>query len=92
MIYFSASVRNPYWNERFANLWYKWGNTPLKNKQWEAQFAKTDNLLHVEISITTRQDHAGARLELALFGYELHLHLYDRRHWDDSKGQWHEYG
>lgn len=91
MIYFNTSIRNPYWANRFDNLFFKWGNTPWKHKQWEFQFMKSEYLLHLELEYTTRQDHAGARVELALFGYELHLNLHDSRHWDYKKGQWHEY-
>lgn len=91
MIYFNFNIRNPWWPDRFANLLCRSGNTPWKHKHWEVEVIKNDNLLRVEAEYTIRQDHSGINLELGLLGYELHLKLYDSRHWDYEKGKWYTY-
>lgn len=92
MIYFNINIRNPWWTDRYANLWYKIGKTPLKNKYWEMQSIKTDNILRLEFSFTVREDHAGLNLEIGLLGYEIHFTLYDNRHWNYKLGTWQKYG
>ena len=91
MIYLNINIRNPFWTERFDNLWNRSGKTPFKNKFWEVQVLKNDNLLRLEFEVTTMQDHAGANLELGLFGYEIHFTFYDNRHWNYEKNRWHNY-
>jgi hypothetical protein len=90
MIYFNFNIRNP-WGSDFKSLWWKSGDTLFKHKHWEAQAIKNDNWLRFEVGFTVRQDHAGANLELGLFGYEIHFTFYDSRHWDDEKGCWVDY-
>jgi hypothetical protein len=91
MIYFNINIRNPWWN-RFESLWEKSGDTPWKNKYWEAQLMKDDELFRIEFSFTTRQDHSGVRLELGLLGYKASFTFYDSRHWNDEEGRWYVYG
>jgi hypothetical protein len=88
MIYFNINIRNPLWPERFQNIWNTAGSTPIKNKYWEVQVIKNDNLFRIEFGWTIQQDHAGVNLELGLLGYEIHFTLYDNRHWNYEKGQW----
>lgn len=88
MIYLNLNLRNPWWMERFADIKTWHGSTPMKNKYWEIQVIKTDNLFRFEFEFTIRQDHAGMNLELGLFGYEIHFTIYDNRHWDYENGQW----
>lgn len=87
MIYFNFNIRNPWW-DRFANIKVWSGETPIKHKYWEVQITKCDNLLRVEFETTTRQDHAGVRLELGLLGYEIDFTIYDNRHWNSEEGRW----
>lgn len=91
MIYFNVNVRNPWWN-RFENLWNKSGPTPFKNKYWEAEFIKDDELFRIEFEWSIRQDHAGVKLELGLLGYKGSFAVYDCRHWNDEEGRWYRYG
>lgn len=91
MIYFNINIRNPFWVDRFDNLYCKSGPTFWKNKYWEIQIIKNDNLLRYEFEFTIRQDHAGANLELGLFGYEIHFTIYDCRHWNYKLGKWENY-
>lgn len=88
MIYFNTNIRNPYWSERFKNIWWRAGHTPWENKFWEIQIIKNDNLFRIEFGFTVRQDHAGLNLELGLFGYEAHFTFYDNRHWNSEEGRW----
>lgn len=88
MIYFNLNLQNPRWNERFKNIWWKAGETPVKNKFWEIQILKNDNLLRLEVGFTVRQDHAGINLELGLLGYEIHFTIYDNRHWNYEENRW----
>lgn len=37
---------------------------------------------------TTKQDHAGLRLEVDLFGLELEVDIYDGRHWNHKANRW----
>lgn len=91
MIYFNINIRNPWWN-RFENLWNKSGDTPFKNKYWEAQIMKDDELLRIEFEWSARQDHAGVRFELGLLGYKFHFTFYDSRHWNIEEGRWYRPG
>lgn len=88
MIYLNLNIRNPWWPERFASIKTWHGSTPFKNKYWEIQILKNDNLLRFEFGFTIRGDHAGTNLELGLFGYEIHFTFYDHRHWDYEQGRW----
>lgn len=91
MIYFNINIRNPLWYDRFASLWCKSGNTLWKNKHWELQFMKIEELFRIEFEYTVKQDHAGVRLELALLGYKLAASFYDSRHWNYEKNHWENY-
>lgn len=91
MIYFNVNVRNPWWN-RFQNIWNKAGSTPFKNKYWEVQFMKDDELFRIEFEWSIRQDHAGIRLELGLLGYKGSFTIYDNRHWNYNEGRWYREG
>lgn len=88
MIYFNFNIRNPKWWDRFENIKCWMGDTPFKNKHWEVEIIKNDNILRLEFEVTTQQDHAGANIELGLFGYEAHFKFYDNRHWNNEEGRW----
>lgn len=88
MIYFNINIRNPAWWDRFKNIRSWSGSTPFEHKFWEAQIMKDGELLRIEFELTTRQDHAGARLELGLLGYKASFAIYDHRHWDYENNAW----
>ena len=90
MIYFNINLRNP-WGGDFKNIKVWHGATPFKNKYWEIQVIKLDNLFRLEFEFNIKQDHAGANLELGLFGYEIHFTFYDNRHWDYDNNSWMNY-
>ena len=88
MIYFNVNIRHPKWWNRFANLKNWFWETPINHKYIEIEVIKNDNLFRLEFEVTTQQDHAGANLELGLFGYEIHFTFYDNRHWNHEEGRW----
>jgi hypothetical protein len=90
MINLKFSVTNPWWN-RFDSLYSTSGSTPFKNKFWEIQTLKSDDILTFDLRVTTRQDHAGIDLWLGFFGYAVNLQFYDNRHWDSEVGDWQAY-
>lgn len=91
MIYFNFNLRNPWWDNRFENIYCASGETPIKHKFWEFQLMKTENVFRIELDVTTRCDHAGVNFELALLGYQFSINFYDSRHWHYEKGRWIDY-
>lgn len=91
MIYFNVNIRNPAWWDRFTNIKWWTGKTPIAHKFWEIQIVKCPELLRIEFEVTTQQDHAGMNIELALLGYQVGCTIYDNRHWDHDNKCWVEY-
>jgi len=85
MINFKFTVTNPY-TDRFECLYINSGKIPIKNKFWEIQIMKTDDIVSIDLQITHRTDHPGLSLDLALFGYSITLQIYDNRHWNITEG------
>ena len=88
MIYLGFSIRNPWWNRRFANLWHRWGDTGIPHKCWEVEIIRGDSLISLSLDISWQRDHAGIAVGLGLLGYEVHAELYDTRHWDHDQDRW----
>lgn len=40
---------------------------------------------------TRKQDHAGIRVSITLFGIDFNIELYDTRHWNDTNDCWETY-
>lgn len=91
MIYLNINIRNPWWSNRFENLYTKTFNTPWKNKFIEIQLMKDVELFRKEFEWTIKQDHAGVRIELGLIGYKAVFNFYDNRHWDYENNSWVKY-
>jgi len=90
MINIRYSLENPWWN-RFANIKSWAGKTPFKNKFWEVQVMRSDDIVAFDLRITTRTDHAGVDLWLGLLGYAVNLQFYDNRHWNTETNDWNVY-
>lgn len=90
MLHLNLKISNPL-SKRFKNIKCWSGATPFKNKFWEFQILATPDLICIDFSYTIRQDHAGLRLELGLFGYSIDFNLYDNRHWDYIGKKWEVY-
>lgn len=90
MINFSFNIHNPFSN-RFEIIKCWNGSTPFPNKHWELQLDKTNEVIGIDIRLTTRTDHAGLWIGLSLLGYDILFNFYDSRHWDPIKNQWEVY-
>jgi len=56
------------------------------NKAWELEHNYySGSLFDIDVSFSIREDHAGFDFTLGLFGYGVHFHIYDTRHWDYEK-------
>jgi hypothetical protein len=90
MININFTITNP-WSKRWNSLWAK-SQILLNNKAVEFNGYRTNTILNAELNFNIRTDHAGIRLMIGLLGYEVELHFYDTRHWDDEKNTWAKYG
>jgi hypothetical protein len=81
MINIAFSLTNPWSRSTWGNL-TAWSKLFSNSKAVEVNTYRSDNLIAVDLAWTRKCDHAGVRLELCLFGYDLELHFYDTRHWD----------
>lgn len=90
MLHLALKLENPSW-DRFDSLYSKSGNTPWKNKFWEVQAMKSDDIIAFDLRVTTKCDHAGVDLWLGLFGYSVNLQFYDSRHWNYDEGRYYIY-
>jgi hypothetical protein len=86
MINFNLNISNP-WSQRWDILWTK-SRVLSMNKAIEFNGYRTNSLFDIEFDFNIRTDHAGARLMLGLFGYEVELHFYDTRHWNNEMESW----
>lgn len=88
MINLKFNIDNPWRTNKVWNiLWTKYGSI-TENKAWEFNGYHTGNIINVEFHWTFQGDHAGSRLMIGLFGYEVELDFYDTRHWDFEKNTW----
>jgi len=81
MININFSISNPL-SRRFiiVKTWY--GKTPFKNKFWEVQINKTNDIIKIAVDWTIRKDHAGLNVSFGLLGFDIIFVFYDQRHWD----------
>jgi hypothetical protein len=92
MINLKFAIEYPFTRISFNHIFCRSWNTFLKHKHFELEvYQDCDNLLHFHFNWTTRCDHAGVKLELGLFGYELIFNLYDSRHWNCKTNTWEVY-
>ena len=63
-----------------------------KHTAWELEHTDySGSLFDIDVSWSMREDHAGFEICLGLFGYGVHFHIYDTRHWDEYHKQWEVY-
>ena len=63
-----------------------------EHKVWELEHTYySGSLFDIDVSWSIREDHAGFEICLGLFGYGIHFHIYDTRHWDGYHKQWEVY-
>ena len=88
MINLDFSIVNPWRTSKVWDiLWNKSGSFS-KNKAWEFNGYRTGRIINLEFEWTLQGDHAGARIMLGVFGYEVELAFYDTRHWDYDLATW----
>ena len=90
MINLSFNIRNPF-SDRWECIKTWTGDTPFKNKFWEAQIDKTADIIGIDLRYTACQDHAGFFLSVALLGYDIIFNIYDNRHWNYEEKRWYIY-
>lgn len=91
MISINFNLRNP-WSTRCGSLGEWSGLLPIPNKAWEVETCKSSDIVNFSLYITHRQDHAGVRFELGLFGWNVLVNVYDVRHWDIDNNCWVKHG
>lgn len=90
MIYINLSINMPFMKHKFKVLWHNaWPITT--NKTLECQIDHTNDLLTAHFAWTTKQDHAGLTLELALLTLHCYITFVDNRHWDIENDTWEVY-
>ena len=63
-----------------------------KHTAWELEHTYySGSFFDIDVSWSIREDHAGFEICLGLFGYGVHFHIYDTRHWDEYHKQWQVY-
>lgn len=88
MINFNIELQNPWAKENFKNLFFRfWKLSKHKGAEFEI-IRYAESFLTVNFKWSTRTDHAGVSLELALFGYQMSVSVYDIRHWDYGTNAW----
>jgi hypothetical protein len=88
VINLNFNIVNPWRTDKVWNtLWSKSGYI-TKNKAWEFNGYRTGHIINIEFQLTFQGDHAGARLMIGLFGYEVELDFYDTRHWNYDQNTW----
>ena len=90
MIAICIGLRN-IWSKRWGIIKTWHGRTFIKNKFWEIQINKTNDIIGIDFRITAKQSHAGSYLALGFIGYEILFNIYDNRHWDSEKDNWVKY-
>lgn len=79
MLSLSINISNPFSDRWSAVQCRHWLVAP--HKVVEANVYKSSTVIGLDVHINTG-DHAGARLQLGLLGYDAELHFYDTRHAD----------
>ena len=89
MINLKFAIDNPF-SDLFEILYCK-DKKLTEYKAIEAGVYQSNTIITMSLGYTVRQDHAGLRIVVGLFGYECQLNIYDTRHWDYEKQQWESY-
>jgi hypothetical protein len=89
MIYLGIAIRSPFTSVTFRNYWSRWWRVPgLKHKNFELEFVRTENLVHLSFDINPWHDHGGFSLMFGLLHHEINCNFYDTRHWDRDHHSW----
>ena len=93
MLEISIGVTNPFVTRSgFRNL-FNLNGSVTKHKHWEIEgiFDK-DIILRFDLGTHLwGSDHAGPNLSIGVLFFELHINIYDSRHWSHETNTWAEY-
>lgn len=89
MIKLNFSITNP-WSDCWSAGW-SWSRLLWMHKACEFQIYRSNVLLEAFFEFTTRQDHAGLRLEFAILSWCCCFNIYDTRHWNYADKRWEIY-
>ena len=92
MIRVDFYIENLWAKNKFDNLFNR-SKKISTNKVIEFEICYySKNLFEFKLDINWMgRDHAGPEIEIGVFGYSAHLHLYDSRHWNHITNSWEEY-
>ena len=93
MLELSIGITNPFAKHNgFKNL-VNWNGSFTTHKHWEIELnINKEILLGFELGTHIwGSDHAGPSLRLGLLFIELHINIYDSRHWSYTNNTWTEY-
>jgi hypothetical protein len=88
MINLNFNMAMPWRSDNVWDILWNISRSVTKHKAIEFNGHRTGRFINVEFALRFRGDHAGARVALGLFGYEVELHFYDMRHWDYDSHTW----
>ncbi len=82
---------NPKWADPHFRNWFcrDWKIAPTKSFEFEITHTTWHELFFFDLDIQfSGQDHAGPRFRLGLLGWEVHMMIYDHRHWNWDEKRW----
>ena len=88
MITLNFGIAMPWRSSKVWDILWNISRSVTKHKAWEFNGYRTGRLINVDFHWTLQGDHAGARLMLGVFGYEVELQFYDTRHWNYDTNTW----
>ena len=89
MINLKFAIDYPFTKLAFNHSFNRCWETFFKNKYFEFEVLQDcEYLINFNFDWRSRCDHAGVKLQLGLFGYELIFQFYDNRHWDYHANTW----
>ena len=88
MINLNFSMAMPWRSAKVWDILWNISRSVIKHKAWEFNGYRTGRLINVDFHWTLQGDHAGVRLMLGVFGYEVELQFYDTRHWNYDTNTW----
>lgn len=89
MINVWLALRNPFPVKPFRAIWFR-DRRVSRNKIAEIQISRyAFNWLELQLDLNCRGDnHAGPWFMIGLFGWQLDIRMYDRRHWNHETNSW----
>lgn len=88
-MYVNFSIRNFWWSNNKLKSYFLFHRMLSKHKYFELECVSDNwHIFSIEFKIGIKEDHAGVRAALSMFGVEVYFHVYDIRHWDYKNNCW----